>query len=249
MKALSFAVFLLAVPILNFAQEQIETDRPDQTESPATVPHRYLQAETGFMYEKVHNDAQNIYHPTLLWRYGITPHVEFRLQTDFTTESRVGRRISGLSPVAVGFKTSLIKSKGFIPDISFVGHLTLAELATADLQSTYVAPDFRFLFRHAFSDHFELSYNLGAEWNGETPDASALYTIAASYKAADHLSLFAEFYGYLNKYESADHRFDAGAMLLLNQNFSLDISAGAGLFELSPSYFVSGGFSYRLPLH
>jgi hypothetical protein len=57
MKALSFKAFFLMLPVLNFAQEQIETDRPDQTESPATVPHRYLQAETGFMYEKVHNDA------------------------------------------------------------------------------------------------------------------------------------------------------------------------------------------------
>lgn len=249
MKTHCIIAFLVLLPVTMLAQTTIETDRPDQTESPSTVPHNYLQVESGFMYEKVNREMQSIFHPTVLWRYGLYNNFEFRIQTDLTTEKSAADTASGLAPVAVGFKAKLVEGKKTLPDISFVGHLSISELASPGLQTRYWAPDFRFLFKHTISEKFDISYNLGAEWKGETPDATALYTLAANFSGGRRVSVFAEFYGYLNKYETADHRFDVGATCLITDNFLADLSVGKGLSQISPDIFVSAGLSYRFHIN
>ena len=57
--------------------------------------------------------------------------------------------------------------------------------------------------------------------------------------------MFAEYYGYLNKFEKADHRFDAGFTYLISDNFQVDTSAGVRISEISPHYSLSAGASYR----
>ena len=47
------------------AQQSIETDRPDQTEATSIVPIRFLQLESGFLFEKTdHNNIVSL-HPTV----------------------------------------------------------------------------------------------------------------------------------------------------------------------------------------
>lgn len=47
----------------------IQTDRPDQTETPNLVPAKHFQLESGFNYEKVDNAENNYLYPTILWKY------------------------------------------------------------------------------------------------------------------------------------------------------------------------------------
>ena len=230
------------------AQETIETDRPDQTETPSVTPAGFLQIETGFLYEKLPDGAKSASHPTVLWRYGLNDHFEVRMVTELNSEKFGGDLRTGLAPIVFGFKAKLIQKKEMMPAVSFVGHLAAGNLASPDMQTENWAPSFRFLIEHSLSEKLGLSYNLGAEWNGETPDATSIYTIAASYAFAPQLSMFAEFYGFLNKNSGADHRFDSGFTYLLNNNLMLDASAGVGLSEVSPNYFISTGVSYRFPL-
>ncbi|MEX1202040.1 MAG: hypothetical protein WEA59_02260, partial [Ferruginibacter sp.] len=49
----------------------IQTDRPDQTESPFIVPKSHFQIECGFNFEKVNHQEKNLVYPTILWKYGI----------------------------------------------------------------------------------------------------------------------------------------------------------------------------------
>lgn len=59
--------------------------------------------------------------------------------------------------------------------------------------------------------------------------------------------LFIESYGYMPENSKPDHRADAGLTFLLADNFQLDASGGIGLTKYSPDYFISFGFSWRIP--
>src|SRR6187455_1650110 len=63
---------------------RMETDRPDQTESPVITKKKYIQTEIGFNYEK-DGDLHAFVHPTILWKYGACSRFEFRLITEFVS--------------------------------------------------------------------------------------------------------------------------------------------------------------------
>ena len=70
---------LLIAGKLCFAQKvgRMETDRPDQTESPEIVRKGWMQTEIGFNIEK-DNKLTTLVHPTILWKYGLSKRFEFR---------------------------------------------------------------------------------------------------------------------------------------------------------------------------
>uniref|UniRef100_UPI0040487B1B hypothetical protein n=1 Tax=Flavobacterium sp. TaxID=239 RepID=UPI0040487B1B len=83
--------------ISNFiqAQESIQTDRPDQTETPAIVPKNMLQIETGFNYQKENNDVSSSNLPTILIKYGVNDILEIRLITGFDNQKNKNTIQSG----------------------------------------------------------------------------------------------------------------------------------------------------------
>src|SRR4051812_3425476 len=85
-------------------KEVIEADRPDQTESPFTVPKGWFQSEWGFGVQNDKSGQRTFLHPTMLNKFGIGRRFEIRLITDFTSlESPLvipagNEMISGLQP-------------------------------------------------------------------------------------------------------------------------------------------------------
>ncbi|HRI22668.1 MAG TPA: hypothetical protein PLA68_17025 [Panacibacter sp.] len=63
-----FGILFLAAEQLA-AQEiaPIQTDRPDQTECPFTVPVRHFQMETGFSFERINKEDKSFAHPSVLY--------------------------------------------------------------------------------------------------------------------------------------------------------------------------------------
>ena len=47
-----FSLFFLSLFCYSQETEPIQTDRPDQTETPAIVPKEMFQVETGFSFQK-----------------------------------------------------------------------------------------------------------------------------------------------------------------------------------------------------
>ncbi len=248
MKRYLFLIFA-STGIFNSAQEStIQTDRPDQTESPAIIPINQLQTEIGFMFEKQNKDFQNYLSPTILWKYGLTQNMELRMITEIATNSFKNQKNFGVVPLTFGFKVNLLEEQSMMPKTSFIGHLTTSNLGSKSFHTKHIAPSFRFLFQHSLSEKLNLGYNIGAKWNGETPDATGIYTISTAYAFSEKFGGFIELYGFLNKFQSSDHRFDGGITYLINQDFQLDASTGVGISEISPEYFFSFGVSYRFPL-
>src|SRR5690348_2563717 len=94
MKKIMFLVFVIHSFAL-LAQEEMETDRPDQTECSSVVLPGRVQVETGVVYEvksgkNVKWSENTIYGPTTLVRIGILPSAEFRLEAgEYTSSERI----------------------------------------------------------------------------------------------------------------------------------------------------------------
>ena len=231
-----------------FAQElpSIQTDRPDQTESPFTVPKKHLQIETGVAFEKIDGENNSYTYPTVLLKYGVNDIFELRLIPEYVTSHIQTVKYSGFTPLTVGFKTRLAEEKGILPMLSFIGHLSIPAAASKNFKTSWYAPSFRFTMQHTLSQKVSLGYNIGAEWNGETPDPAFIYTLTTGYSLSEKLGAYFEMYGFLIQKSISDHRVDGGLSYLLKNNMMIDISGGFGINKYAPEYYVATGFSVRL---
>jgi hypothetical protein len=227
------------------AQTTIQTDRPDQTECPFITPVGFIQAENGFIYENIDKDNKFITLPSILWKYGINRNFEFRLITEANTIKSYGNTISGLVPTIVGFKVSVSEEKGIIPSTGFIGHLALPNAASTNFKASYFAPSFRFNMQHTLSKTFSLAYNLGAEWDGETPEPTFIYTLTSGMSITEKLGAYIELYGFAPQNKIADLRADGGFTYLITNDVMVDISGGFGITKESPDNYFALGFSYR----
>lgn len=223
----------------------IATDRPDQTECSFIVPKGWIQAENGFFYEKTSINNQSMAYPTVLWKYGLSDNFEFRLITELISEKERTQTLKGLTPIRVGFKVKISEENGIIPKTSFIGHLTVPKFASKEFRTNFYAPSFRFTMQHTLSDRFTLAYNLGTEWDGETPEPTFIYTLTTGFSITEKFGSYVELYGFLPQNQQSDHRLDGGLTYLINNNVMMDISGGIGLSQNAPKYFLSLGFSYR----
>jgi hypothetical protein len=244
---LASVISILCLTVINSQNlDPIATDRPDQTECPFIVPKGYIQAENGLVYEKISQKNVALAHPSVLWKYGISEKLEFRLITEIMSENAINQPNSiGLTPITVGFKTKLADENGVFPLMSFIGHLGIPSWASPEFKTNYFAPNFRFTMQHTLSEKLILAYNLGAEWDGETPNTTFIYTLTSGFSVTKKLGVYLELYGFAPQKLSADHRFDGGFTYLINPNIMVDVSGGFGLTDNAPLYYFSLGFSYR----
>jgi hypothetical protein len=223
----------------------IQLDRPDQTECPFITPKQYIQIENGFNIENINGNQKSYNYPSTLWKYGVNEKFELRLITELVTDKNGTESTTGLLPITIGFKTTLFEEKGVIPKTSFIGHITTANFGSTKFHSSYIAPSFRFTMQHTLTENISLAYNVGAEWNGETAEQTFIYTIATGISLTQKLGMYTELYGFMTKNDIADHRFDCGLTYLINNNFMIDFSGGAGMTANAPNYFLSIGISFR----
>lgn len=226
--------------------DPIQADRPDQTETPAIVPKGMFQIETGFTFQKNEANSNSNSLPSVLWKYGINDNFELRLITEFVSENYFNEKSDGLSPVLIGFKVKLCEENGILPKTSFIGHMALPNSASTRYKNDFVAPEFRFTMQHTLSDKVSLSYNLGCEWNGMTPETTFIYTLTTGYSINKKLGCYAELFGFAPEKDKANHNLDGGFTYLINNNFMVDLSSGFGITDTAPDYYWALGCSFRI---
>jgi hypothetical protein len=240
---------VLLLCFLNFThaqnEESIQTDRPDQTETPSLVPKNKVQIETGLTFEK--GQDSNVYTlPSVLWKYGVNENFELRLITEYGIEKSANINFNGFSPVLIGCKIKMAEEKGILPKTSFIGHIGLPNFASNTYKVDHVFTQFRFTMQHTLSENFSLSYNLGSEWDGIRPNPTFIYTLAAGYSINEKFSSYIEIFGFSPTKETTDHNIDGGITYLINNNFMVDLSAGIAINHMNPKNYVAFGFSFRI---
>jgi hypothetical protein len=226
----------------------IETDRPDQTETPFSVGKNMFQAENGFSIAKFKNDM--LYQNAVsLLRFGVSEKFELRAEIahDVFNKESIGFNAKGIAPIEIGIKANLLNEKGWRPKTSIITHLALPKVASNNFKGNYYAPSFRFTMQHSLSTKQSLSYNIGGEWGTDDGEFTPLYTLATGYDFSKLVYGYVELYGFLPKNEIADHNLAGGFAFLVKPNVQFDISGGIGLTKTAIKNYWAMGLSFRLP--
>ncbi len=235
---------------------RIVTDRPDQTESSSTVPHKTLQIETGFIYENTQTTEllmENWFIGSTLLRYGLWERFELRLGSFYQLsrgemkESLADSTEQGFGPVLTGFKVYVVKEKGLRPEISIIAEMTLRHIGSPTYRPTFSYPVAKISASHTLARKLSLGYNAGFAYNGENADGFFVYSAALSYAITPRLAFYGEAYGTFDHGNLPNHRVDGGFTYLVRNNLQLDISAGTGFDSNIDKHFISTGFSWRIP--
>jgi len=251
---------LIIFSTLSFAQQNNElepliTDRPDATESPYTVPKRFLQVETGAFYESFEENnikTEDFTYNTTLVRYGLLNNLELRLGWNFAegktkfSGNTLNNTLNGFYPLLIGIKTTIAKENGSFPEIGLLLHTSHPFFASQDYKTKSTGVDFRFAFAHTLSEESSLSYNLGMAWEGNITSANYVYTIAYGYSLSNRLGAYAELYGNIIEADKAEHLWDAGLTYLINNNVQLDTTVGSSI-TAGQDILLSAGVSFRIP--
>jgi len=266
MNRLLYCLILFPAMSESVLSQELVTDRPDQTESSWVVPVGRLQIETGIVFE--HEDPgaidpaerSSLSVATTLVRFGLTERLEVRAAGEFLRETArlpctstsgdcgdgAAESVDeGLAGIAIGAKIAVVEESGWIPETSFLGHLTLP-IGAAEFRSTYIVPDFRFSMSHSLGESFDVGCNLGGEWD-DVGGAAGVYTATLGFAPAESFGTYVELFGRLPRGERPEHSFDGGIVWGAWPNAQFDLSGGVGLSAPAPDYYVSAGVSLRLP--
>jgi hypothetical protein len=237
--------------------EKIDTDRPDQTESPFTVPKKWMQFEMGFLKEVEKNSYPVDYvwkdihfeHPTLLTKYGVTNCFELRLISTFGTyrlkdHDKISNEETGIESIQLGGKVNLFNEKGLRPKTSLIAHYDFGGLRTLN-KDTLGGVNFRFTMQHTISEKVSLAYNIGMEWERFGSAPAYIYTFAPGFNISEKWYAYIEAFGFIWKNEKPENSIDGGIAYYINDNFKIDASAGFGINKKAPDNYFALGASIR----
>ncbi|MCW3101956.1 MAG: hypothetical protein JWO09_396 [Bacteroidetes bacterium] len=248
-------IYLLACAVILvspvFAQEPMETDRPDQTECSSIVPLHNLQIETGIVYTRNGKVQERYNYPTTLFRLGLLPSAELRIiGGEWQAENqrlKDSTSTKGFQPVEIGTKIAVCQEKGIRPQTAFIGHLAFVPGDKQTKNRQAIVPNFRFSMSHSLTEIFSLGYNLGMEW--EPFSAYPVYVYTATFGASlnEKVYAYAEVFGDLAYASYPGCQADGGLSYQPLRNLQFDVSAGLGLNDHSDDLYLSFGISWRLP--
>jgi len=244
----------------------LSTDRPGFADTTSVMPRGHLQLELGYTYtedsEGGTRTRDHSFAQTNL-RIGVLDNLEFRTiwsgfsatESQFVAESpRTGRRYrttdhdDGAGDMTLGLRTQLLENDGLVPDLTLLTNLSIP-VGSQGKTAGDVVPDVRLAYGWALTEKSRL-YGVGIA-SAPTSEGDRFFQAAGSaglsYAWTNRFSTFAEYYGIFPGAKDADcsHNLDGGFAFLLSDNCQLDFSAGLGLNEQAPDYFVGVGISFR----
>ena len=229
--------------------EKIDPERPDQSESPYLVAKNIFQAEFGFNKENSSGKDYDLLHPTALFKYGLKK-IELRIETVFRSSYEYlipdPKWETGLDPVTLGFKINLCKEESLLPKTSLITSFGIPVFASKKFRTDHIAPTIKLVMDYSFSDHADLSYNLGTEWDGFSPTPDWLYSFSQGFSFGENWSSYIEVYGSIRQNETPMHSIDAGIGYCLSNDTKVDLSGGFGISEAALKDYVALGFSFRI---
>lgn len=217
------------------------TDRPDFTESAATVGPGVVQLETGYTVTAGEGTEQTV--GEALIRVGVAAGTELRLGPGsygiLTPED--GPRATGPEGASLGAKFELPKGSlaeglalivaSAVPVPSDLGHDGWSPSGV--LAAAWTVGPFDVGANAGYSYVFETGG--GGEWLG---------SVAGGAPVSESLGLFFELYGFFPESENARGVVDGGLTLAVTPDLQLDLRAGRPL--QGPGTFIVGlGFSTR----
>ncbi|MFM7770254.1 MAG: transporter [Bacteroidota bacterium] len=232
MKHSKLILFLLVSFLANktFSQiENINTDRPDQSDGVYVLSKGRVQLENGLTLQ------QETVMNNFMLRWGITNSTEVRLLID-------GGKLDGLNgiaPLSFSFKQRIINQKKLAPSITLIGYISYEKIASHNLQSKNISSNFKLAFEKDITSKLSLGQNIGISNDFQDINLTTLVV----YGVTDKISTFLEYFATLNN-EFAEHNFDTGILAVLKPNLQLDLAIGRAIFDTENRLYTTFGVSY-----
>lgn len=244
----------------------MSSDRPGFSDSYSVVPRGYSHLESGYTFTYDYERSTRLANHTLgefSLRTGLMDNFELRIkwtggsftETHFEdTSPRTGRHITredhddGATDMSIGFKTQLLKQKGWIPNLSIIPAISIPT-GSRNKTTGDVDPEVRVAWNYALSDKWSV-YGVGlATWlsDGDGRFFQSGASLATYYQFTPKLGGFVEYYGLYPSTRDSDcqHNINFGPVILLDENIQVDIRVGFGLNEEAPDFFAGIGFCTR----
>ncbi|MGB4775205.1 MAG: transporter [Daejeonella sp.] len=237
---------------------EMQTDRPDVTESAYTVDYGHFQYESDAI-KLVRNKENDILSHEFFFnlaniKLGITKSTDLQVvvETYIINESKntltqVSNKTSGFGDLTLRIKQNIWGNTGGKSALAVMPYLTIpTSKFTLDkrVEGGIIFP---------FALELKNDWNFGAQVqldflkmdNGKAYQNQVLNSITFGKKLNDKFNAFAEtFYTYTFKEEKFDAGFNGGLIYSVSDNFKLDAGFNYGLTKSSDKiYFV--GFSFR----
>lgn len=236
----------LAVPALAADPEkkkELNSDRPDFTESSITVPRGRLQIETGFTWEDSPDGSRLLSGSELLLRYGVGEHTELRFIAPDYVWQRGRRRASGWGDAAVGIKQEL--GSAGLWDFAVIAHATLP--TRSEFSTGRVDPEVAFTWFRELDERWSVSGLLGFFYptDGDDRNFTFVPTVSFGYALSDRWGAFLEWAAEFPERGGQVHLLHHGYTYALSDRQQLDVHFGFGLTRAAPDFFIGGGYVVR----
>lgn len=235
-----FATLIFALSLTTNMAGQIITDRPDQTESPISVPSGSLQIETGIQvtYSGEQERTSELLLPTSLFRIGLSKSLELRVLSQFERSSVGELTNNGVSDLQIGAKLWIAGGQEATTNVGWLTHFSVPTGST-ELSRNEVAFSSLIAVDHALTDKVGLAYNLGYSNIGSAA-GGLTYTLALAYEVNSKMSIYVEPFGIYDDFQYLQINADAGIAYLINQDLQFDFSFGTGLYDNRMNYLSTG---------
>ncbi len=230
--------------------EALVGDRPDFTESAATIDMGHVQVEAGFTLSNAEGMSATELGEVLV-RIGLASNTEIRMGLGswvrFDTEPD---DIDGLTDFELGLKQRLIRGSDSAPEVAVIAALSLPTgadgIGADEMQPTVLAAA-----DWPISDSAGLGTNLG--WSHAYDVAAgerfANVWISAAFGVTwtDRLGMFIEGYGFNQEHHNGDTTgyADFGFTYAVNADLQFDARVGRGFNGLDEDWFAGFGVVLR----
>lgn len=240
----------------SFAEGQIVTDRPSQSNGPSVVDRGTFQMESGINYTEVNGFSHGVWTlPKNLFRIGLGKGIELRTANGLQVRATSFGTLVEFFPFELGLKFQLLNREETKTKIGLVVHgFTTAGINQGN--SGRRGGNATLAVQHRLNEKHALLYNLkyslssvGDIQNGYLVHegfASLVYSVSLG----ERIGLFAECYGGVIDFtlltsQSYHCNVDLGFTASLRPNLQLDYSFGFGI--LDRFNFQEIGISFCVP--
>ena len=227
------------------AIEPIVTDRPDFTESPLTVPARWLQLESGLTFQNV-DHGRALSGPEVLFRYGTSESTELRLGLpDYNYSISHARSHAGFGDTYLGVKYRFFSDKDY-GDIALIPAVSIPSDDETFSSGSY-DPELKLTWSFDLSASWSLSVMTFGVWTSEDGNRTfpVQQTASLGHQLSETLAMFLEYAGTFSADDPPEHVLHSGLAYFITRDFVVDAHAGFTVNGSDQAPFVACGFAFR----
>jgi hypothetical protein len=247
-KPIAVAILLVITMVSVHGQEnEMNPDRPDQTEEVHLVPKGKFMLETGVSTNKF-DTGRNANILKAMLRYGLMKRVELGILTEQGRDRNryIEETVQSTYPLALRLKIALLEKHEWLPDITLVSYWQVPVSKNDKGDQARNSISMLLAFLHELSDKWRIEYNAGFQEEAFSKDIAWQIYTSVHYKLNEKLESFVGSYSQFQKHKQPFHNIDIGLGYKLKENLQLDVAAGTSVGYPEPNKFLSIGFSIML---